>query len=200
MSCGSASAPAGDAAGGNWAGPQDASQSPAAAEARADVPRASGGSCEADETVLFQCRLRRGRVAVCGGRSERGRPYARYLYAEGGRIELEYPAAGEREVSTMVRAQTGYSGGGEAQIHFSRDGHLYVVYSRVVRTGFGPDGHFNPAFEAGVAVKRGERWISDRRCVDPADADLDAPAAERFLPEGEFAAWWEGENELPPPR
>jgi hypothetical protein len=96
----------------------------------------------------------------------------------------------------MTWSRHAYSGGGETQIAFARNGFDYVVYSRVVRTGFGPEGRHDPQDQAGVFVKKGGRTISDRRCTEAPGPAASAPwvdedAAEEFLEEGRFRSWWD---------
>ncbi|HEY0115027.1 MAG TPA: hypothetical protein VGB54_04840, partial [Allosphingosinicella sp.] len=140
--------------------------------------------CAPGETPLFQCRIGSRRAAVCGGRSASGQAYAQYRYGRPGALELAYPATTNGGTGNMVRAIIPYSGGGEAQFHFTNEGHQYVVYSRMVRTRF--DGRNNaPRFSAGIMVRRDGRTLADRACSDGQDANVDLGAAEPFIPEGE---------------
>lgn len=153
--------------------------------AGAASPRAS--LCAASETPLFQCPVGGKQVAVCAARG--AAPRVQYRYGAPGKVELAYPAAGQ--AGSLRWAQTGYSGGGEMQIQFENGGVRYVVYSRMIRTGFGGDGRNNPKDELGVAVLRGERLLSDRRCgaapIAGGTSDwIDEQATQRLLPKGEF--------------
>ena len=143
---------------------------------------AAAGLCSAGETPLFQCRIGAEQVAVCGGRSASGQSYAQYRSEQPGAVTMSYPAGREGGAGNMVRASIPYSGGGEAQFHFTNQGDHTIVYSRVVRTGFGTTN--NPQFSAGVAVRRGGRLVSDRACSDGDSANVDLGAAEPFVPEG----------------
>jgi hypothetical protein len=151
------------------------------------VPAAArAGLCAPDETVLFQCSLAEGkRVAVCASSAASS---ASYRFGKPGAVELEYP--GTAGAGRLSWAQTAYSGGGEAQIRFAKDGYDYVVYSRVVRTGFAPGGTNDPKDEAGVLVLKGERVVANNRCVaaeDPAEAPwIDTEQAAKRLPETEI--------------
>ena len=110
--------------------------------------------CQAGETVLFQCRLKRASAAVCSGKSTGGLAHIEYRHGKRGSLDFTYPTLQDGPNVGFHRARVMYSGGGEVQIIFTRNGYRYVVYSRVTRTGFG-GGHNNPRFEAGVGVIRG---------------------------------------------
>jgi hypothetical protein len=200
--CGAASDPGGKAAPASNAS-RPAERSPerqsAAQDAEITVPPGSNTLCRAGELFIFACSLGREMVAVCGGRSPSGRGYAQYRHGVPGNLDLVYPGALDAGPGSLSSAFRGYSGGGESQIRFVNDGVEYVVYSRMTRTGFGPDGNNNNDFEGGLFVRRGTRMISNRRCVasaDPqpdvnngADATVDLSTAERYMPEGAFVEW-----------
>ena len=137
------------------------------------------GFCRAGETTLFACTAGAKRIAVCarGG-------FVQYRYGAPGKLELAYPA--RAGAGQLDRVQVPYSGGGEAQIGFDRGGLRYVVFSRMIRTGFGPEGN-RPVFESGVMVLQEGKKLSDRRCTRPDDAEIDMDQAERLLPEGDLA-------------
>ena len=142
--------------------------------------------CKSGETALFQCTLPKSAVAVCFGTTSSGENYAQYRHETDGVLDLVYPQDVKQGTETLSWASRGYSGGGEDQLHFTRGGYDYVVYSRTIRTGFGSDGHFDTASEAGVLVKRAGRDVSDRRCSDaPPFKDVDAAASALILPRAE---------------
>jgi hypothetical protein len=153
-------------------------------------PRAAAPQslCRPGEDVLFQCRVGRQTAALCAGAGagREGR-FVQYRFGRPGAVELALPAQGSAGLSW---ASAGYSGGGEIQVNVRAGRHLYVLYSRTVRTAFGRDGN-RPDFRAGVAVVRGGRILSDRRCAN-ADDFVGSPAD--LLPEGEFTRWWELEE------
>jgi hypothetical protein len=89
--------------------------------------------------------------------------------------------------NTLRYATVGYSGGGEAQVQFDTDGLRYVVYSRMVRTGFGSDALHFPKDYLGVAIYRGHKLVADRRCSDAPIAGgkdhwIDEAVVARVLP------------------
>jgi hypothetical protein len=137
------------------------------------------GFCAVGETELFGCMAGSKAVAVC----TRGAA-VQYRYGPPGRPELVYPAT--PGAGSLYAASAAFSGGGEAQIGFTRGITRYVVYSRVVRTTFDASGRNDPKFEAGVFVQAGGKLVSDRRCTRPADAAVDVTEAVRLLPPGEF--------------
>jgi hypothetical protein len=139
---------------------------------------APAGLCGPREAAIFACDISDRSVAVCVG--EDG--HAQYRAGRPGRVELASPPRGEG----LSYASRGYSGGGESQVRFTRGAYAYVVYSGVYRTAFGPDGRHDPAFVSGLVVTRGGRTIMQRKCIRPADAVLDLPAAQKRMPEAEF--------------
>ena len=154
----------------------------------------TGGLCRAQESVIFQCAAGGKRVAICTGRSDSGQRYVQYRFGSSERIELECPSSAADGADGMYWARTGYSGGGEIQVRFANQGYEYIVYSRVIRTGFGADGVFHPRFESGVSVVRGRRLVSDIRCQEPPDPWVSEQEVESLLPEGEFFRWWDLAN------
>lgn len=160
---------------------------PVAADASAGASAAAAKSlCRSGEKVLFQCMVAGGKlVALCAPPD--GEAIVHYRFGRPGAVELAHSGGG---AEGFRWAQAGYSGGGEAQVSFTREGHEYVVYSRTIRTGFGPDGHNNPKFEDGVFVRKDGRLIADRRCPDAPAGDrlkpLDVSSLRGGLPEGEI--------------
>lgn len=144
----------------------------------------SGSLCVVTEQVIFQCRIGSRMASVCANKSTKA---AQYRFGKPGAVELAYPASSS---GSITWARVGYSGGGELQLSFSNNQHKYILYSRVVRTGFGP-GTNDPSFEAGVAVARGNKLVSDRRCSDTDDPFRSDP--ESVLSEGEFSDVWEAD-------
>ncbi len=139
--------------------------------------------CVKGESVLSSCQAGSRTISVCGAADPSdGAQYRANLVDT---RELSYPDSDIAGASTMRRATAAYSGGGEAQIQFDNKGSTYVVYSRVVRTRFDGQGN-DPAFNAGVAVVKDDKTVGERLCTAPADADLNAPGSEAYMPEGEF--------------
>lgn len=158
-----------------------------AAPARAERLRTS--LCNAGETALMQCATGVKQVAVCASKGSGGG--VQYRFGAPDKVELVYPADMTHGTGTMKWASTGYSGGGEMQIQFRNGEVTYLVYSRMVRTGFGPDGHNNPQDSLGVTVQRGGKTISELRCKPQrmqggADDWIDEARTRAVLPEGEF--------------
>jgi len=126
-------------------------------------------ACAAGETPIFACKFKDGkRVAVCGtapGTAE---------YRFGGETSELVLKGGER-------ANVMYSGGGESQLAFANGDTRYVVFSRMVRTGFGPEGN-NPAISDGIVIERAGAFQAIRVCEDPDVLPVDVNAAETFLP------------------
>lgn len=130
-------------------------------------------ACHADENPIFACRFADGKqVAVCGT------PARTAQYRFGGDTPELVLGGGQR-------AQTMYSGGGEAQIAFDNGDTRYIVFSRMVRTGFDERGN-NPAISDGVVVERAGKFAAIRICDDPNVVPVEHSAAEIHLPAAEL--------------
>lgn len=150
-----------------------------AAEPSAAVQPGADNLCAPGEPVIFSCQLKNGKsLSVCAAAEEGGPRFAQYRYgATGQESELVWPAT--RAAGPMKFVSVPYSGGGEAQLSFARGGTDYVVYSRVIRTGFGAEGN-QPAFEDGVLVMKGGKTLADHRCQAGGLQSVDYDKAERY--------------------
>jgi hypothetical protein len=128
--------------------------------------------CKPAEVALFSCPIGRHIVSVCGAGST-----ATYRFGLPGHVQVE--------AANGLFATRGYSGGGETQIAFERRGYSYVVYDRLVRTGFGEDGHHDPEQSSGVLVLKGTKIAADRHCSGTNDHGIDSTRPKR-LPQGRF--------------
>lgn len=130
--------------------------------------------CVGSETPIFACTFPdRKRLAVCGtapGKAD---------YRFGGETSELVLSGGER-------ATVPYSGGGESQLAFTNGKTRYIVFSRMVRTGFDEQGN-EPAISDGVVVERGGKFVSIRVCEDPDAKPVDVNAAETFLAPGKVS-------------
>ena len=150
-----------------------ASVDPVSAESAAQE-RAGTVACRADETPIFACAVKGGkRVAVCGA----GKGAGRYLYGS---------AAPELELNGGRYGYAVYSGGGENQIAFANGDTRYIVFSRLVRTGFDENGN-RPAISDGIVIERGGKFLDIKLCEDPDLLPVQMDAA---------GAVWEEEAEL----
>lgn len=153
--------------------------SPLLLSAAAPAPRApSAPLCKSGETVIFQCGAGRRTIALCG--SAAGARTVEYRFGTPAKLELVQSS----QAGGMVQADVGYSGGGASQVRFNRGGYSYIVYSRMIRTGFKDTN--NPAFDAGVVVRKPGARDVKILCTAPSDAALDSSAARSYLPEAEF--------------
>ena len=149
--------------------------SPAAAEtSEAPANGSAKVACAADETPIFACQFKDGkRVAVCGVSEW----YGRYRFGS---------ATSELELNGGTFAYAMYSGGGEGQIAFDNGDTRYIVFSRMVRTGFDENGN-HPAISDGIVIERGGKFVDIKMCEDPDMIPLRNDAAN---------AIWEDEREL----
>ena len=162
------------------------------AETATETTKATGW-CSADEPAIFSCQLKSRKViSVCGTESGAGNKAAQYRFGTPGQSpELVWPEAAGKDNLTF--ASVPYSGGGEAQLSFSRGDVTYVVYSRVIRTNFAAGEPNNPEMTDGVIVLKGKQTVSDLVCADtdvfPVSYDLASEYAnqsdEAFVIPGE---------------
>lgn len=146
----------------------------AAAAVRASPvrPAATASLCRVDERPLFVCPLGRKLAAVCAGAGT-----ATYRFGRVGHAELQATGLGF--------AERMYSGGGEAQISFARNGYRYVLYDRTVRTGFDAEGHNDPQTTRGLIVRHGDSIRSSAACREAGTVGIAAETASR-IPPGSF--------------
>jgi hypothetical protein len=128
--------------------------------------------CAAGEAVLFSCPIRGRLVSVCGQSPGR----AIYRFGRPGQVELQ--SRDLRHASRM------FSGGGESQIHFERNGYRYILFDRTVRTGFGVQGRNEPQMSSGLLVEHaGAR--SSTRCATSGGTIVSSALAD-YMPEGDY--------------
>ena len=151
----------------------------------------SASLCHPTEQVLFQCALGTRQVAMCSAGAP-GKELVQYRFGKPGRIELSYPAEPAHGPDTLVWAYTGFSGGGGMQIHFDNAGTQFVLYSNMVRTGFGSDELNYPMDQLGLFATRNGRLIYDKHCNAHVsfsrghDDWIDEARTKASLPEGEY--------------
>lgn len=144
-----------------------ATPAPAAPVAAAAITAA----CAANEEPVFSCKFKDGKqVAVCGTAPGE----TAYRFGGGGGGTPELVLKGGRNAYQM------YSGGGESQLAFDNGDTRYIVFSRMVRTGFGEEGNM-PAISDGVVVERAGKFVSIRTCDDPDVLPVQTDAARRYL-------------------
>ena len=134
---------------------------------------AAGSLCQASEVVLASCRGHGKIASICSANIGS----ATYRFGHPGRIELQSTG--------LHSAQRMYSGGGETQISFGRQGYEYVIFDSTIRTGFDLDGHNNPAFSSGMIVQHYGKTIKAMHCEGNAAA-IRSNDLSRYMPEGEF--------------
>jgi hypothetical protein len=129
--------------------------------------------CDVGETVLFSCPLRGRLVSVCGQAPAR----SIYRFGRPGRIELQ--SRDLRHASRM------FSGGGESQIHFERDGYRYILFDRTVRASFASEGRNEPQVSSGLLVQHAGRLRTSTPCGGSGEAAVSSALAA-YMPEGVY--------------
>ena len=140
----------------------------------------TAGLCKANETPIFQCVLGRKQAAVCASGK-----VVQYRYGRPGKVELVYPGDPNAGPGTLKRSVTDWSGGGGQQIYFESDGYRYVLYSSIVRTGFGADGLHYPQDRNGLFITQGDRLVYDRHCSSTGSS-IEIDDEKSVLPEGDY--------------
>ncbi|GAA4644333.1 hypothetical protein GCM10023115_22930 [Pontixanthobacter gangjinensis] len=128
--------------------------------------------CAEDEPIIFSCTVKGGKqLSVCASETDAGKPTAQYRF---GRQSAEMVINGGRFSSVP------YSGGGEAQIAFSKGDTRYIVFSRVIRTNFEPGEPNEPDFQDGVMVVRSGRPAVTIRCEGEVAQEVDVAAGDLY--------------------
>jgi len=142
---------------------------PAWAQAQAQAPAAS--LCNAGEQVVFACAMEGKTLSLC--RPSLPGNGLQYRFGSPARLELEYPAPGQRVQPVFKVRNEPLIGGALTSVAFQRSGYTYTVYSRV---GRGPDG-VTPEFDDGLTVERRGKTLRHARCDDGGAGFLEPPSA-----------------------
>ena len=116
-------------------------------------------------------------MSICG--QEQGG--AVYRFGHLGRVEIEVPG--------LHFAQHTFWGGGETQVYADTPTHQYIVYDRMVRTGFDDEGHHLSKMTEGLVVQSGGRTVLNRDCAQPLGREppaFDQRLLEMLVPEGDY--------------
>lgn len=151
------------------------------------------GLCSVKEAVLFSCQLKnRKTVSVCGTENGAGDKTAQYRFGVLGKSpELVWPEAAGK--GRLTFASVPYSGGGEAQLGFSRGDVTYIVYSRMVRTNFSAGEPNYPEMTDGIMVLKAKKTVSDLVCADPDVVPVDYDLAAQYADQSDEAFIFPGE-------
>ncbi|MBI5924609.1 MAG: hypothetical protein HY836_03350 [Aquabacterium sp.] len=120
--------------------------------------------CKEGEAVLFNCLNKQKIASLCvshGAFNESD--LVKYRFGTASRIELEYPRGNNGSHKLFLFSSTGHSGGSESHIKFVNGRFTYLLYDKMIRTGFpgdpgNSDGTNNPSMSGGVIVlKKGSK-------------------------------------------
>jgi hypothetical protein len=114
--------------------------------------------CKGREAVVFNCLYKQKIASLCASpdfSKESGQ--VKYRFGTTSKVELEYPRGANDSRDHFWFSSTGYSGGSESHIRFVSGRFTYLLYDKMIRTGFpgdpgNPDGTNNPAMSGGVIV------------------------------------------------
>lgn len=155
-------------------------------QAAAEKSKATGW-CSAKEPIIFSCQLKNRKViSVCGTENGAGHKTAQYRFGNLGKSpELAWPEAAGK--GNLTFASVPYSGGGEAQLSFSRGDVTYAVYSRMVRTNFKAGEPNNPEMTDGIMVLKGKKTVSDLVCANSDVVPVDYELASEYANQSDEA-------------
>ena len=148
-----------------------------AADAVAAAPgsaRLSVSLCRGQEVTIATCPIGKKLVSVCGW----GKGQSVYRFGRSDRIELE--------VRDPHLAEQIFSGGGEAQIHFTKGVYRYILFDKTVRSGFGAESQNDPQFSAGLIVQKNGQRLTERLCSMTTGAFINADLAAHYLEAGKY--------------
>jgi hypothetical protein len=123
---------------------------------------AGTGHCNAKEEVVFNCELRGGKtVSVCSSTNlSSNSGYLHYRFGPPGQVELQFPS-GTRNTQEQFTFESHRPYATESEfLNFKRGAYEYTVY-RVLTDD--PESKNS----AGVQVSKGERVVSDLKCLNP---------------------------------
>lgn len=136
--------------------------------------------CASKAQTIFSCRMKSGKQASVCVMGEGDAAFAQYRFGPpDASPELVWPQT--RQAGQLAFKSVPYSGGGEQQISFTRDGTTYVVFSRVIRTNFAPGETNDPAIEDGILVMRSGAVLGELPCDGEVEMPIQVFAAERYL-------------------
>ena len=136
-------------------------------------------SCGETEEKVFSCIMKSGKHASVCVTGEGDAQFAQNRFGQVGEpAELVWPASADAGV--LGYKSVPYSGGGEAQISFTRGDTTYVVFSRVIRTNFEPGEPNYPQIDDGIMVQRNRATLGELLCEN-VDRPIDVNLAEQHM-------------------
>ena len=141
--------------------------------------------------------MRLGTVTLGAGRALRSQPRGArkpsLCHSERKRRRGKFGREGYVELAAIDLhfAQHAFWSGGETQVYADAPTHSYVVYDRMVRTGFDAEGHNRSEMAEGLVVQTEGRTVLSIQCALPKPFDeqtavFDQRLIEKLVPEGEY--------------
>ena len=150
-----------------------------AAKMTAASPDQPGSVCKDGEEKVFSCTMKSGKRASVCVTGDGDAKFAQYRFGPAaGPAELVWPASAD--AGKLAFKSVPYSGGGEAQISFTRGDTTYVVFSRVIRTNFTAGEPNNPAISDGILVVRGGSILGELGCAGTVEMPVNYDLAEKY--------------------
>ena len=132
----------------------------------------SQGLCGADQTTYFSCQIGDKLASVCSS----GADTLSYRFGISARTEINI-------ASPVNYSRTGYSGGGEGRLRFTRGEYDYVVHSGIYAGEWQPDGTRDKVERAGVYVIQDGKQIADLACDPYPELDLNSETLSQHTQE-----------------
>jgi hypothetical protein len=128
-----------------------------------DVP----SLCGAQEKILFSCQTRKGVASICQGKAV-SEPTVTYRFGQLAHVQLSHPEEPVSPAKAFTAGTLSFSGGGGSYVQFAKSGFQYTIFTAVGRWGIGD----KAASVAGVAVRQGDKEVSNLACVGPVRSEL----------------------------
>lgn len=122
---------------------------------------ASATHCKADEKPYFSCMAGKKTVSLCGEVAAGGIRKLTYRYGKPGNVELEFAATSAGAPHFMATVEPDSPRAKVSEVWFDRGGFRYLLHTC--------EGGDCP-YDAGLAVLRGPRLLSNAKCQRDADA------------------------------
>lgn len=148
----------------------ESSDQPGASDKPQSKP--SQGLCRSDQTTYFSCQIGDKLASVCSS----GADTLSYRFGTSARTEINI-------ASPVNYSRTGYSGGGEGRLRFTRGEYDYVVYSGIYAGEWQPDGTRDKVERAGVYVIQDGKQIADLACDPYPELDLNSESLPKHSEE-----------------
>jgi hypothetical protein len=136
--------------------------------------------CRAAENVVFSCLHNQKIYSVCVSKEYKDKNAEfQYRVGTGKYTEMKFPANSRGGAASFRYSNHAYAAGGETHLSFSNSEFRYVMYDRTISKH--PSN--GAEFDSGILVIKGEKIISNLRCMNTELSSIDGIAQEIVPPE-----------------